>query len=1142
MTSRELLAVGGVAAPALATVLVARRAAALRDPAVARRRRVADRRARARAGRASRSPTPGDPFVGDWLVVDAAGGLLVGVIGVVGLASVLVSPAYLAAAARARRPRACAGVLRCCSSRSGRCCSRCRWPGISAPPGCSSRRRPRASALLVGFSGKARALEAGWKYLILTSLGLGVALLGIVLLAAGRPGAGSASSRGRRSPTYASGSETALVAYLLLLAGLAAKIGWAPVHNWLPDAHSEAPPPVSALLSAALLPRVLLVAWRSRAGARARSSARATAQGVADRLRSRLARGRGAVPVALAGLEAAARLLEPRAHGRDRARHRLRDAARARRRRGPHRRPRDREGARLLRGDAAARPRAARGRPRRHRHRPHAARARRVDGHLARHARRAAALAALRERGADRRRRLPGRHGRGRPGATALLLALGFLGLVHALIETTAGESPPRATARRSRAARRDRRSRGVSVVLLLALAAAALWLPGPSSSTRSRRGSRERPLPRRGRARRSPRAGASRGLHATADGALVRTLLVAPDGATRLETVAADDGTRAVDRRPRAGGRLGRARGARPLRASASTATSRCGRSSTTTRRSSAGRCRVRGDDPYEVAVGPIHAGVIESGHFRFHVVGDRILHLDVAALLQAPRARAGRRGQDARRGARLRRARLRRVRGHERRRLRARLRGGARSRADRRARPRCARSCSSSSGCGATSTTSPPSAPAAASPRATTSFAALTERARRLNAALTGHRFLFGSVRVGGSELALGRDDVRAARDEVAALRDGLGSRLARAALQRVVPGPAARHRRRRGRRGASGSAPSGRPRAPRGSRTTPRDGEPAARLRRLRARRPRAGRRRRPGAARAARARAPADVRRSSTRCSTARSARPPPSRARRGAADRRRPRREPARRDELHRRAQRRPDRAAAAAHRLLRELARRRPRRRRQPAPRLPADQQELRALLRLRRPLMLTLLRDLRRLRREHRAPAARPRTAASRSATSTPARATAASTSSTLASSPYYDLQRFGLGIVASPRHADVLLVTGAVTTPHARAAARRLRRDARAAPRRRARRLRARLQRVLGTAEDLVGPVEAILARRPAHPGCPPCPTRSPRRCSSSSTRRAQLRRSPLPGRHDPRSRTGLLGAGSDARLRRT
>ena len=84
-----------------------------------------------------------------------------------------------------------------------------------------------------------------------------------MLLAAGIPAAGSTRSPGTRSSTYAGGSETALVAYLLLLAGLAAKIGWAPVHNWLPDAHSEAPPPVSALLSAALLPAVLLVAWRS---------------------------------------------------------------------------------------------------------------------------------------------------------------------------------------------------------------------------------------------------------------------------------------------------------------------------------------------------------------------------------------------------------------------------------------------------------------------------------------------------------------------------------------------------------------------------------------------------------------------------------------------------------------------------------------------------------------------------------------------------------------------------------------------------------------------------------------------------------------------------------------------------------------
>jgi hydrogenase-4 component F len=118
-----------------------------------------------------------------------------------------------------------------------------------------------ASALLVGFGGKPRALEAAWKYLILTSLGLGVALLGIVVLAAGSAHGGLDALSWRELGHVRSGH--ALIAYLLLLAGLAAKIGWAPVHNWLPDAHSEAPAPVSALLSAALLPAVLLVTWRS---------------------------------------------------------------------------------------------------------------------------------------------------------------------------------------------------------------------------------------------------------------------------------------------------------------------------------------------------------------------------------------------------------------------------------------------------------------------------------------------------------------------------------------------------------------------------------------------------------------------------------------------------------------------------------------------------------------------------------------------------------------------------------------------------------------------------------------------------------------------------------------------------------------
>ncbi|MGZ8715757.1 MAG: proton-conducting transporter transmembrane domain-containing protein [Gaiellaceae bacterium] len=263
MTSREQLAWAVVAAPAAIAVLV-----------VLAPRRVVTALAvvgavvtagLALALSALAFSSPADPVVGTWVVVDAAGGLLVAVVAVVGLASVVFSPAYLAGAATSigsahRRRHTYFAVLFAF------------WAVLLAVPLVGNlgaawllvEATTAASALLVGFSGKARALEAGWKYLILTSLGLGVALLGIVVLAAGIPGGGIGALSWHALTTYSSGSKSALVAYVLLLAGLAAKIGWAPVHNWLPDAHSEAPPPVSALLSAALLPAVLLVAWRSQ--------------------------------------------------------------------------------------------------------------------------------------------------------------------------------------------------------------------------------------------------------------------------------------------------------------------------------------------------------------------------------------------------------------------------------------------------------------------------------------------------------------------------------------------------------------------------------------------------------------------------------------------------------------------------------------------------------------------------------------------------------------------------------------------------------------------------------------------------------------------------------------------------------------
>ncbi|HEY5057956.1 MAG TPA: proton-conducting transporter membrane subunit [Gaiellaceae bacterium] len=263
MTSRELLALAVVAAPFLtvAVVVVApRRAVAT----VARGGAFASAAA-AVALAAVALGSPQHPLVERWVVVDAAAGLLVGVIGVVGLASVLVSPAYLTVPATT-------GLVRPeWRTRTFYALLFAFWAILAAIPLIGNlggawllvEATTAASALLVGFGGKPRALEAAWKYLILTSLGLGIALLGIVILAAGSVHGGLDALSWRELGNVRSGHGSTLVAYLLLLAGLASKIGWAPVHNWLPDAHSEAPAPVSALLSAALLPAVLLVAWRS---------------------------------------------------------------------------------------------------------------------------------------------------------------------------------------------------------------------------------------------------------------------------------------------------------------------------------------------------------------------------------------------------------------------------------------------------------------------------------------------------------------------------------------------------------------------------------------------------------------------------------------------------------------------------------------------------------------------------------------------------------------------------------------------------------------------------------------------------------------------------------------------------------------
>lgn len=113
------------------------------------------------------------------------------------------------------------------------------------------------SALLVAIDRTDAALEAAWKYVLIASCGLGIALLATILLyAAGTGPLGSAyvPRFDHMLPVAAHFSHSAVrIAFVLAIVGFGTKVGFVPTHTWLPDAHSEAPAPVSALLSGALL-------------------------------------------------------------------------------------------------------------------------------------------------------------------------------------------------------------------------------------------------------------------------------------------------------------------------------------------------------------------------------------------------------------------------------------------------------------------------------------------------------------------------------------------------------------------------------------------------------------------------------------------------------------------------------------------------------------------------------------------------------------------------------------------------------------------------------------------------------------------------------------------------------------------------
>ncbi len=125
------------------------------------------------------------------------------------------------------------------------------------------------SGLLVAFYWDKRALEAGYKYLMLLTIGITFALFGCVLVYAAAAATGTLTGAQPLLISEVRGvagllpPRTARLAVAFLIIGFGTKAGIAPFHPWLPDAHAEAPTPVSVLLSAVMIKMALYALVRT---------------------------------------------------------------------------------------------------------------------------------------------------------------------------------------------------------------------------------------------------------------------------------------------------------------------------------------------------------------------------------------------------------------------------------------------------------------------------------------------------------------------------------------------------------------------------------------------------------------------------------------------------------------------------------------------------------------------------------------------------------------------------------------------------------------------------------------------------------------------------------------------------------------
>lgn len=122
------------------------------------------------------------------------------------------------------------------------------------------------AALLVRLQGTDAALEAAWKYILIASCGLALGLVGVIVLYA----SGTSVLGAHYNPQWGTfiaaahrlDPDAVRIAFILALIGFGTKMGLAPMHTWLPDAHGAGPTPTSAMLSGVLLSDALYVVLR----------------------------------------------------------------------------------------------------------------------------------------------------------------------------------------------------------------------------------------------------------------------------------------------------------------------------------------------------------------------------------------------------------------------------------------------------------------------------------------------------------------------------------------------------------------------------------------------------------------------------------------------------------------------------------------------------------------------------------------------------------------------------------------------------------------------------------------------------------------------------------------------------------------